>query len=31
MSEELYTYLNTVISDSVGTGIEGGRDLIYKK
>ena len=24
MSEELYTYLNTVISDSVSTGEEGG-------
>ena len=24
MSEELYTYLNTVISDSVSTGAEGG-------
>jgi hypothetical protein len=33
MSEELYTYLNTVTSDSVRTGLEGGggRDLVYKK
>ena len=28
---ELFTYLNTVISDSVSTGVEGGWDLIYKK
>ena len=28
MSQELYTYLNTVISDSVSTGEKGGGDEI---
>ena len=29
MSEELYTYLNTVISDSVSTGGEGGDEISF--
>ena len=31
MSEELYTYLNTVIGDSVSTEAEGGDEISFTK